>query len=44
MWQSLARQTHPALFKRLDIAVSKLEHAALRGAYKLFQQQLSEGI
>lgn len=44
MWQSLARQTHPALFKRLEIAVSKLEHAALRGAYKLFQQQLSEGI
>ncbi|MCO7190584.1 MULTISPECIES: ROK family protein [unclassified Pseudoalteromonas] len=44
MWQSLARQTHPALFKRLEIAVGTLEHAALRGAYKLFQQQLSEGI
>ncbi|TMP37288.1 ROK family protein [Pseudoalteromonas rubra] len=40
MWQSLARQTHPALFKRLEIAVGKLEHAALRGAFKLFQQQL----
>ncbi|WP_125780577.1 ROK family protein [Pseudoalteromonas rubra] len=44
MWKSLAGQTHPALFKRLEIEVGKLEYAALRGAYQLFRQQFSEGI
>ncbi|ALU45973.1 ROK family protein [Pseudoalteromonas rubra] len=44
MWKSLAGQTHPALFKQLEIQVGELEHAALRGAYKLFQEQFSEGI